>query len=247
MSTLTYMKYLILLFIYPFFMQNLAQADVTKPQSMYVYDSDNAVTGTTAERDAVLTFAKANALGTLYLSSDQFFIYPSKQPKLTEFLAAANVQGIKVVLLLGSYEWCYTENHAIALNRTIAATTFIAAATVKPIGIQFDVEPHATAKWTTDLQGTANQYLDFVGKIVAQVGAAVPVQFTTANFYKNKLIKRGSVTRPFSELILDSIPSSYSILIMNYRDDVGYYKVSKDSTGKVTKQFYSNKVVGTLL
>ena len=214
-------------------------ADYSKPSFMYVYDYDNAVTGTSGERETILNFAKANGITNIYLSGNRYFEYTSKQPALTEFIALAkNTYGMNVTLVLGAYEWALTTNHAKAIDITNKAVAYIKASTIKA-NLQYDVEPHALDGWNSNLQSYSNQYLDMITKImVVTRPAGIHTQFTTSNFYGGKIVIRAGVSKPLSQFVIDL---SDSIVIMNYRDNVAYTKVVSGPA----KQSFSNLVLGT--
>jgi len=50
------------------------------PRSMYVYDGDDVVMDAT-KQSAMLSFAKSKSLREIFLSADQYFIYPSRLPR----------------------------------------------------------------------------------------------------------------------------------------------------------------------
>lgn len=214
-------------------------ADYSKPSFMYVYDYDNAVTGTAGERETILSFAKSNGITNIYLSGGRYFEYPSKQPALTEFITMAkNTYGMNVTLVLGAYEWALTTNHAKAIDITNKAVAYIKASTINT-NLQYDVEPHALDGWNSNLQSYSNQYLDMITKIMAVTKpAGIHTQFTTSNFYGGKIITRAGVSKPLSQFVIDL---SDSIVIMNYRDNVAYTKVVSGPK----KQSFSNLVLGT--
>lgn len=219
---------------------NAFAADYSKPSFMYVYDYDNVVTGTLGEREKMLTFAKANNITDIYLSGGRYFEYPSKQPALTEFITLAkNTYGMNTALVLGAYEWALLANHPKAIDITNKAVAYIKTLTIKPVALQYDVEPHALDGWNSNLQSYSNQYLDMISKIMAVTKpASVHTQFTTSNFYGGKMITRNGVTKPLSQFVIDA---SDSIVIMNYRDNVAYTKVVSGPA----KQTFSNLVLGT--
>ena len=222
------------------FSLNVSAADFTIPGFMYVYDYDNAVTGVNGERETILSFAKANGITNIFLSANRYFDYPSKQPALTDFInVAKNSYGMNTTLVLGDYSWALTANHAEALDITNKAIAYVKTLLVKPVAFQYDVEPHALDGWSSNLQSYSNQYIDMIGKIMTVTKpAGMHTQFTTSNFYGGKMIKRGSITKPLSQYVIDL---SDSILIMNYRDDVAYTKV----VSSTSKQTFSNKILGT--
>lgn len=219
---------------------NAFAADYSKPSFMYVYDYDNAVTGTAGEREQILGFAKANGLTNIALSANRYFDYPTKQPALTEFITLAkNTYGMNVTLVLGDYEWTLTPNHVTAIDVTNKAIAYIKASAIKTISLQYDVEPHALDGWNNNLQSYANQYLDMITKIMAVTKpAGIHTQFTTSNFYGGKIVTRAGVSKPLSQFVIDL---SDSIVIMNYRDNVAYTKVVSGPA----KQTFSNLVLGT--
>jgi len=98
------------------------------------------------------------------------------------------------------------------------------------------------------MQGTANSYISMISTIANLTGNTIPIQFTTSNFYRGKQITRTvsgvTTTRSFSDWIIDAIPSTGGIVIMNYRDNVPYTKVVS-SNGTLKTQSYSNQVLGT--
>lgn len=222
---------------------NAMSADFTKPSFMYVYDYDNVVTGTLGEREKMLSFAKANNITDIYLSGGRYFEYPSKQPALTEFITLAkNTYGMNTTLVLGAYDWALLANHPKAIDITTKAVAYIKTLTIKPVALQYDVEPHAIDGWNSNLQSYSNQYLDMISKIMAVTKpAGINTQFTTSNFYGGKMVTRAGVSKPLSQYVIDA---SDSIVIMNYRDNVAYTKVVSNS-GKLSKQSFSNLVLGT--
>jgi hypothetical protein len=181
---------------------------------VYVYSD---VVMDAAARQAFLSFAQSRHIQRVYLQSANYMV--SSRVALGDFIAEAKGHGISVTLLFGRANWSLVANRAAALQCVTQSQTLLtelkAAGKPLPDGIQFDVEPYILPEWTSDLQGTANQYLDLLDALRNQLGGQLTLTVATAFWLDNQPVTRAGQTRPMSEWILDAVDG---IVMMDYRD-----------------------------
>lgn len=189
-------------------------AGVNSPRGLWAWTSTIATDP--AQRAKFMQFAQTQGVRTVYVSGWQ--LVTQSQAALATFTAEAAAGCMQVELLFGAMEHALTAGHAVALKDAQTAVNAIAQMQgPKPVGLQFDIEPYTLPQWTSDMNGTANQYLDLLEKLAPVVHSgglrltvAVPFWFDT------KLVNRGGVTRPMSELVADRVDR---MAVMDYRDD----------------------------
>jgi hypothetical protein len=135
---------------------------------------------------------------------------------LGAFTFAAAKECMTIELLYGASSWALTANHSIPVGYAQKAAAAVAGMAVKPTQLHYDIEPYTLAQWSSDMNGTANQYLDLLEKLApiahgAGMGLTVDIPF----WYDSKLITRGGVTRPLNEWIQDRADR---VVLMDYRD-----------------------------
>lgn len=181
---------------------------------VYVYTD---VASDALARQAFYAFAQPRAIRRVYLQSAG--ILGSSDPQLADFVQDAAGRGMAVTLLFGQAAWALQPNQAQALQAAAQCAAFAAplraAGRPAPDTIQFDVEPYTLPQWDTDLQGTANQYLDLLAALRAQLNGQLRLQVATAFWLDGTPVTRNGQTRPLSQWILDAVDS---IVIMDYRN-----------------------------
>lgn len=175
------------------------------------HDSD--ITTATA-RQRLLDFAVANRITVLYIHSEG--LLESSPQLLADFINLAASKNIAVELLFGAAEWTFTENHQIALDLLQRANAFINGLNgVKPVGIQFDVEPHSLPSWSTNQVNYGNQLIDLYTKLHQ---AKLPEMYLNADIamgYEYVNITRNGVTKTLTQWLVDATDRT---TIMAYRD-----------------------------
>ena len=180
----------------------------------YVYSD---VVTDAAARQTFLGFAQSKRIRRVYLQSASYMT--NSRSILGDFITEAKGHGISVTLLFGRANWSLAANQAAALQCITQSLTLLtelkAAGKPLPDAIQFDVEPYILPEWTSDLQGTANQYLDLLDALRTQLGGQLTLTVATAFWLDNQPVTRAGQTRPMSEWILDDVDG---IVMMDYRD-----------------------------
>jgi hypothetical protein len=188
---------------------------ITAPRGLWAWTATIATNPT--ERAKFLQFADARGVRSVYMTGPEAL--SAGTATLGSFTAEAAKHCMQVELLFGRMEWALTANHGAALAQAQQAVTAAAQLPVgsRPVGVQFDIEPYTLPQWSTNMNSVANQYLDLLEKLAPVVHAgglrltmAVPFWFDT------KMVTRGGVTRPMSELVADRVDR---VALMDYRDD----------------------------
>lgn len=136
---------------------------------------------------------------------------------LGSFSSAAKDACMTVELLFGASSWALTSGHATAVNYALQAAAAVSKMTgPKPVGLHYDVEPYTLSQWSSDMNGTANQYLDLLEKLAPIAhGAGMQLSVDIPFWYDGKLVTRGGVTRPLNQWIQDRVDR---VVLMDYRD-----------------------------
>ncbi|NOX63515.1 MAG: hypothetical protein GXP42_16450, partial [Chloroflexi bacterium] len=183
------------------------------PRDMWVWNNDVALDA--AKRAELLAFAQAQDVRAVYLESE--WLISHNQAALADFIAAAAGQGIQVELLFGYAAWALEANHDAAVSLAQNAVAFTNALSgPKPVALHYDVEPYALPEWSADENGTANQYLDLLEKLVAVTqGTGLLLRVDIPFWYDGREITRNGQTRPMHAWVLDIVDGA---TIMAYRD-----------------------------
>ena len=137
---------------------------------------------------------------------------------LASFSADAMAQSCaEVELLFGDMSWALTANHGKATGyASQAVQTILSIKGARPVGLHFDVEPYTLPGWTSDMQGTANQYLDLLEKLeVIAKNGGVRLSVDIPFWFSGQMVTRSGQTRPLSELVQDRVDR---VVLMDYRD-----------------------------
>ncbi len=169
-----------------------------------------------AERAAFFDFAAKHAVRVAYVESESF-IKSSDTTALASFVTEANARCIGVELLFGRSSWALSAGHAdaIALAKgTVKLTAGLAGA--KPLGVHFDVEPYSLPEWSSDMNGTANQYLNLLEALGKELtGSGLRLVVDVPFWYDARKVTRGGSTRSLHELVIDRVDV---VTLMDYRD-----------------------------
>ena len=186
------------------------------PGGLAVYVYTDLATDLNA-RGAFFAFAKPRNIRSVYLQSAG--LLGNAAPALGDLVADAHHRGMAVTLLFGRAEWALTANQATALAYAAQSLSLVtalkAAGQPAPDALQFDVEPYVLPQWTTDLQGTANQYLDLLDALRTQLQGQLPLLVAVPRWLDGDLVTRNGQTRPLSEWVLDAVDG---IVMMDYQD-----------------------------
>ncbi len=180
---------------------------------MWVWTSVVATNAT--EKANFIAFARSHGVREIFLSGPSIVSNPSALGSFTADVQAQNCATVE--LLFGDSSWALTANHGQATSAANSAVAAIAAIPgTRPVGLHFDVEPYLLAGWTSDLQGTANQYLDMVEKIAAIAHTAgLRLTMDIPFWFSSQMVTRAGATRPLSELVQDRVDR---VALMDYRD-----------------------------
>jgi hypothetical protein len=182
--------------------------------SLYVYS--DVVTDPAARR-TFFAFVQSRNVRRVYLESARPL--GTSPGELADFVGDAKGHGMSVTLLFGHPNWALAVNQGEALQWATQSLAFLAdlkaAGKPAPDAIQFDVEPYTLAQWTTDLQGTANQYLDLLVALRSALKGQLLLMVATPFWLDAQPVTRSGQTRPMSEWILDAVDG---IVMMDYRD-----------------------------
>lgn len=191
-----------------------AQAQtVPPPRDLWLW---NYTTILTPEgRDEVLQFARDQHIRTIYLESQA--LLQNQSATLGTFIAQARAAGVQVELLFGNPRWALAPYHQEAVSLAQQAVTFSQSlGSSGPIGLHFDVEPYLLAEWQQDRNATANQYLDLLAKLQAEVqGSSLTLTVDIPFWYDTIPVTRNGITRNMHMWVLDTVDR---ITIMAYRD-----------------------------
>ncbi len=183
-------------------------------KDVYVY-SDIATDA--SARSAFFGFAQRKGLQRMYLETA--YLDDGSHAALVDLLGEAETRQIQTTLLYGNQIWALTANHAAALERATQALKLAselhASGKTAPDTIQFDVEPYLLPDWGTDLQGTANQYLDLLDKLHATLAGSLRLTVAIPFWFDSQMITRNGQTRPLSEWVIDATDGT---VMMDYRD-----------------------------
>jgi len=181
-------------------------------RGLWVWSSTIASSET--EKAKFLTFAKDRGVRTVYMSGPSIVGNPTA---LASFTTAALEACMSVELLYGASSWALTANHGIAVDHAKAAVAALAKISgPKPVALHYDVEPYLLAEWSADMNSVANQYLDLLDKLNAVTKpAGIQLIVDIPFWYDGKLVTRGGVSRPLSELVIDRADRT---TLMDYRD-----------------------------
>ena len=150
----------------------------------------------------------------LYIHSENLL---RNSPKLlADFINLAATKNIAVELLFGAPEWTFTGNHQYVVDLVTRANAFVASLTgAKPIGLQFDVEPHALSTWSTNEVTYGNQLIDLYTKLRQVKRPDMYINADIALGYRFVNITRNGVTKTLTQWLVDVTDRT---TVMSYRD-----------------------------
>jgi hypothetical protein len=168
---------------------------------MWVWQSE-VVTDEHAQRQ-FFHFAANKGVRTAYIASSK--LLDSDSSTYGEFIDTAKQKGLTVELLFGESSWALKSNHAEAVAVTTSAIQFIQGLSgCKPVGIHFDIEPYTLPEWTTDMNRTANQFLDLLVSVHKKTERAkVRLTVDVPYWYYSRMVTRNGETRSMIEWVLD--------------------------------------------
>lgn len=183
------------------------------PRDLWVWQS--AVATNPASTTAFFNFTDTHAIRTIYLESE--WLIQNDQPALANFINQANAHCMSVELLFGYSQWALTANQPYAVSLAQDAVAFARTATgTRPQGVHYDVEPYILPQWSTDENGTANQYLDLLGQI-ASTTKGTGLRFTEdiPFWFDGVTVLRGGQNLVLSNAAIDLVDRA---TIMDFRD-----------------------------
>jgi hypothetical protein len=195
---------------------------------------DHSVAADTSARTTLFDFAVQHDVTTLYLEAQTLLSTAGDRATLADFVTAARSRGLDTDLLFGDATWALTANHDTAVALAQAAVTFTKTAPTKPVGVHFDVEPNTLDAWNSDMNGTANQYLDLLDELHAALagsGLRLSVDFNFS-FGHRSIVGAGTRagTQMLSRWVAHAVDRLY---VMAYRDQAagsnGFMDIASES------------------
>jgi hypothetical protein len=195
-----------------------AVADAASDRAMWTWHDVDV--STAARQNTLLNFAAERGVNVIFLHSEDML---DKPKLLSAFLTRAAAKGMKVELLFGASTWALTANHNIPLQLLKRVNTFVSGLSgARPVGVHFDIEPHALPEWNTDPVSLGNQLLSLYGKLMAAKAPGLYINADIAMGYEYLSLTRGGVTKSLSHWMVDSTDRT---TLMDYRD----YSSGEDS------------------
>ncbi len=166
------------------------------------------------QRANVFTFAREHHVGTIYLESQ--LLLTTSSPTLAAIITEAATYNLRIELLFGNPQWAFRANHHIPISLARQAATFANSLSIPPLGLHFDLEPYLLPEWTTDRNSVANQYLDLLEALQAEVKDTVLILTVDIPFWFDAVpVTRNGTTRPLHEWVLERVDR---VAVMAYRD-----------------------------
>jgi hypothetical protein len=199
-------------------------------KGMWVWNYSTAV-ATLEARSNLIDFAKTNNVNLLYVNTG--VVLPQYPKEFSALIEQAHANGIQVYALDGDSSWALTANHSIALNRIQEVFDFNKAYPNTTFdGIQHDIEPYLLPEWTTDQNGTANQFLQLLQESQDKIkNSGTGIQFTVCiPFWYDEAnppltVTYNGISKPLDYHILDIADS---VVVMDYRDSAGNTTANQD-------------------
>lgn len=188
------------------------------PRAMWTwYDSD---VSTATRQNTLINFAVARGVNLIFLHSETML---SKPALLAGFLNRAAAKGVKVELLFGASTWALSANHGIPVQLLQRVNTFVAGLSgARPVGVHFDIEPHALPGWDADPVALGNQLLDLYAKLMAAKAPGLYINADIAMGYEYVSLTRNGESKTLSHWMVDATDRT---TLMDYRD----YSSGEDS------------------
>lgn len=175
------------------------------------YDAD---VRTLALRKSMLNFAVSKGINVVYLHSES--LLSDNPAALTSFIKLAAARGIAVELLFGAPEWALAANHATALALAQRAYAFIGSLTgVHPVGLHFDVEPHALPEWASQQEALGNQLVDLYRELARAKPPGLYLHADIALGYAYLTLARDGQSKTLSQWLIEATDRT---TVMAYRD-----------------------------
>ncbi|MBI4387017.1 MAG: hypothetical protein HY551_06515 [Elusimicrobia bacterium] len=193
-----------------------------QPRALWTWDTwdSNLLTDSNAKQK-FFDFAQTHGVRNIYLNVyskrlNQSLVQNSPTA-LANFITDSATRCMEVELLFGNADWSLTGNQSQAVYFAQQAVSFANSLPgARPVGLHFDVEPYLLAAWTSDMQGTANQYLNLLEQLAAvTAGKGLRLTVDIPFWFDERLITRNALTRPLNQWILDTVDRT---TLMDYRD-----------------------------
>lgn len=188
---------------------------VTPPplvRSMWVWNDDDI--GTTALQNTLIEFAVSRKINVVSIHAPGLLL--NRPTILADFINRAAARQVKVELLFGDPNWMFTANHQQALEQLTRANNFTRSLTgAKPIGVHFDIEPHALGTWDANRVSYSTQLINLYEKMQAAKLPGLQLNVDMAMSYREVLINRNGVSKSLSHWLVDTVDRT---TLMSYRD-----------------------------
>ncbi len=169
---------------------------------------------TRARQNRLLDFSVNKKVTTIYLHSEG--LLKNNPQLLASFIDLAATRNIGVELLFGAPEWTFTKNHQIALALVSKANAFVNSLRgARPVGLHFDVEPHALPGWEGNQSSYGAQLLDLYAKLKQAKRPDLYLNADIAMGYSLVTLTRNGVSKPLTHWLVDSVDRT---TLMAYRD-----------------------------
>ncbi len=166
------------------------------------------------QRTNVFTFAREHHVRTIYLESQT--LLTTSPSTLAGIITGAVPYNLRIELLFGNPQWALQANHHIPISLARQAAAFANGLATPPAGLHFDIEPYLLPEWTTDRNSVANQYLDLLEALQAEVGGtSLPLTVDIPFWFDAIPVTRDGTTRPLHEWVLERVDR---VAVMAYRD-----------------------------
>lgn len=167
------------------------------------------------KRNEFFNFAESHGVVNIYLESEG--LINNNQTALANFIDEAAKYCMNVELLYGNAGWALTANHEQAIALAQKSVTFSAGLSGhKPTSVHFDIEPYLLTAWTIDQNGTANQYIDLLEKLITITrGTGLSLVVDNPFWFDGITISRNGQAIVLSNKVIGIVDKD---VLMDYRD-----------------------------
>lgn len=240
-------------------------APVDQERGMFMWEEwilDSVSPTATVLTDELMGFAASHGVTRIYFQAQGHLPTSGGRTKLAALIAAADQHCIGVDLLLGDHSW-HLPGQTGAQSQLTYAYQLVASlgATVRPVRVHFDVEPHANSTWNSKTNAqktvalgqlvTMYQALQTLGGQLAtqyagQLSAPLEIVGVVPYWFDEKVystsVPVGGVSRPMIEWMSDTLDV---VNLMDYRDT--YTSMRSKAINEVTyAQATGGKIIAGL-
>lgn len=170
--------------------------------------------GTRAKQNQLLDFSIDRKITTIYIHAEG--LLKNNPQLLADFIDLAAARNVGVELLFGAPEWTFNGNHQLALALVAKANAFVNSLRgARPVGLHFDVEPHALPGWDSNQASYGSQLLDLYAKLQKAKRPDLYLNADIAMGYSVVNLTRNGVSKPLTQWLADAVDRT---TLMAYRD-----------------------------